>query len=194
VIIKSVDLIISAASESQFPATAFPEICFAGRSNVGKSSLINALLQRKRIAYTSKKPGKTQTINFYLINHMLTLADLPGYGYAAVAKTKKASWSKLLELYLLKRKQLQLIIHLVDARHEPSELDQQMRRFLLQSKRPFLVVATKKDKVAKSKTTFHKSMLQEALQLPEPPHLVSINEQHTIEKLWDLIRLELNVD
>ena len=186
-IIRSVDLVISAASPSQFPPSNFPEIAFVGRSNVGKSSLINALLNRKRVAYVSGRPGKTQTINFFDINHAFHLVDLPGYGYAAVAKTKKASWGKLMEDYVKSRPQLSLVLHLVDSRHEPSQLDIEMAAKLRASHRRVLTVGTKRDKLGKSVVGKHALMLQQSLELEEAPLLFTINDGKARVDLWQRI-------
>ncbi|MGE5654211.1 MAG: ribosome biogenesis GTP-binding protein YihA/YsxC, partial [Bacillota bacterium] len=124
--IKSAHLVISAASPKQFVEGDLPEIALVGRSNVGKSSLINALLNRKSLARTSNTPGKTQLLNFYLINESFYLVDLPGYGYAAVSHAKQEGWAGLIDRYLDHRPQLSLVLQLVDLRHPPSALDKQM--------------------------------------------------------------------
>lgn len=186
-IIRSVDLVISAAAQGQFPPSNYPEIAFVGRSNVGKSSLINALLNRKRVAYVSGRPGKTQTINFFNINERFHLVDLPGYGYAAVSKSKKAGWGKLIEQYLKNRPQLRLVLHLVDSRHEPSELDLVMAEMLQSFHRPRLVVGTKRDKYAKSQWQKQASMLQKSLSLEAPPQLFTVNEAQPRQELWQRI-------
>ena len=194
-IIKQADLIISAGFASQFPASVFPEIAFAGRSNVGKSSLINALLARKKLAHTSSKPGKTQTINFYLINSAFHLVDLPGYGYAAVSKVKKAGWGELIDQYLKNRPGLGLVVHLVDARHEPSALDKQMAEVLRTCNIPSLVVATKRDKLARSVRMRQAQMIKDSLHLVEMPMMFSVNETGCREELWQkIIELVLAVN
>jgi GTP-binding protein len=127
-----------------------PEIAFLGRSNVGKSSLINSLLQRKGLARTSNTPGRTQSINFFLINDAFYFADLPGYGFAKVSKAMRADWGTMAEEYLSERDQLVLCVQLIDSRHEPTALDVQLNEWLEHHGRPHLVVATKADKLSKN--------------------------------------------
>jgi GTP-binding protein len=125
-----------------------PEIAFLGRSNVGKSSLINSLLLRKGLARTSNTPGRTQCINFFLINESIYFVDLPGYGYAKVSKTMRADWGKMAEEYLSGRQELALCVQLVDSRHAPTELDLQLNAWLVHHNKPHVVVATKSDKLS----------------------------------------------
>lgn len=133
--------------KSQLPEPALPELAFAGRSNVGKSSLINRLLNRKALARTSGQPGKTQTLNFYLVNSDFYLVDLPGYGYAKVPHTVRNKWKELLEHYLTKRSSLRGVALVVDSRHPPVASDLQMYQWLLHYNRPLIVIATKMDKL-----------------------------------------------
>jgi GTP-binding protein len=159
----SVKLVVSAASGSQFPRDGFPEIAFAGRSNVGKSSLLNALLlrgkkhrtgeaplARSQLAHTSRTPGRTQAVNFYLIDRAFYFVDLPGYGYAKVSREAMSGWRKLAESYLLDRPQLRLVILMVDFRHGATELDLQMKQWLDANRKQFLAVASKADKLKAS--------------------------------------------
>ncbi|MFA9424594.1 MAG: ribosome biogenesis GTP-binding protein YihA/YsxC, partial [Sedimentibacter sp.] len=125
-IIRKAEIIMTAVKKEQYPATVVPEIAFSGKSNVGKSSMINALLNRKSLARTSSQPGKTQTLNFYNINDMFHFVDLPGYGYAKVSKSEKEKWSPMIDTFLHYRPQLKEVFLLVDIRHEPSKNDQQM--------------------------------------------------------------------
>lgn len=138
----------SAFNESHWTKDGRREISFLGRSNVGKSSLINSLLSKKGLARTSNTPGRTQSINFFLINDSFYFADLPGYGYARVSKTMRASWGTMSEEYLAKRQELVLSIQLVDSRHEPSALDRQLQEWLIYNQKPHIVVATKADKLS----------------------------------------------
>lgn len=136
--------------KSQLPEPGLPEIAFAGRSNVGKSSLINCLLCRKALARTSGQPGKTQTLNFYLVNSRLYLVDLPGYGYAKVPQKIRDNWQALLEDYLSKRESVKGVVLVIDSRHQPSPLDMQMYQWLQYYNKPMFIVATKVDKLRRS--------------------------------------------
>ena len=148
-IIKSVNLETVCGITSKIPDNQLSEFAFAGKSNVGKSSLINALMNRKSYARTSSQPGKTQTINFYNINDEIYLVDLPGYGYAKVSQSEKEKWGRMIEGYLKKSKVLRQVFLLVDIRHEPSAEDKEMNMFLRQAGIPFTVVATKADKISR---------------------------------------------
>lgn len=138
----------SAFNESHWTKDGRPEISFLGRSNVGKSSLINSLLGKKGLARTSNTPGRTQSINFFLINESFYFADLPGYGYARVSKTVRESWGAMAEDYLAKREELVLSIQLVDSRHAPTALDRQLQEWLVYNEKPHIIVATKADKLS----------------------------------------------
>ena len=144
------EFLLGATAPEQFPDTPFIEIAFAGRSNVGKSSLLNKLLRRKNLAKTSATPGKTRQINFFRVDDKFQLIDLPGYGYAKVSKTEREAWQRLIELYLLGRDQLKLVVSLIDIRHEPTTLDLNLLEWLESIERPYVVVLTKGDKVKKS--------------------------------------------
>ena len=148
-IIKTVNLETVIGVTSKLPENHLPEFAFSGKSNVGKSSLINALMNRKAYARTSSQPGKTQTINFYNINDALYYVDLPGYGYAKVALAAKEKWGKMIERYLRQSPMLKMVFLLVDIRHEPTEDDRQMNLFLRQTGIPFTVIATKADKISR---------------------------------------------
>ncbi len=156
--ITSAEFTKSAFNESHWTTDGLPEIAFLGRSNVGKSSLLNSLLQRKGLARTSNTPGRTQSINFFLINESFYFVDLPGYGYAKVSKAMRADWGKMAEEYLTERQELMLSIHLVDSRHKPTELDRQLHEWLVYNQRNHIVVATKADKLSNNKL---KKSLQE---------------------------------
>ena len=146
--ITSADFIKSAFEKQHWVTDYRPEISFLGRSNVGKSSLINSLLLRKGLARTSNTPGRTQSINFFLINESFYFSDLPGYGFARVSKTMRADWGKMAEEYLSERDQLALCIQLIDARHKPTNLDMQLNDWLNHHEKPHIVVATKADKLS----------------------------------------------
>ena len=149
--ITSAEFTKSAFNETHWTTDNLPEISFLGRSNVGKSSLINSLLQRKGLARTSNTPGRTQSINFFLINEKFYFVDLPGYGYARVSKTMRADWGVMAEEYLAKRRELVLSIQLVDSRHSPTELDKQLNEWLVFNQKPHIIVATKSDKLSTNK-------------------------------------------
>lgn len=149
----------------QFPETGYPEVAFAGRSNVGKSTLINGLINRKALARTSGQPGKTQTINFYNVEDELYFVDLPGYGYARSSKANRISWGKMIDYYLKKRETLGMIMLLVDIRHKPNDNDQMMMNYIRDSGLEPLVIATKADKVKRSQLPKHKKMIADALKL-----------------------------
>jgi GTP-binding protein len=146
---------------AQFPKTDQPEVVFLGRSNVGKSSLINKLCSRRNLARISQTPGKTREINYYLLNKKFYFVDLPGYGYAKVPEQMRASWGKLIEYYLQKRKQIRLAIQVVDARHGLTELDKMMVDWLEYYEIPYLIVLTKADKIARSKLPLHLQAVKE---------------------------------
>lgn len=151
--ITGAEFIKSAFQESDWPVDGRPEVSFLGRSNVGKSSLINSLLQRKSLARTSNTPGRTQSINFFLINDAFHFVDLPGYGFAKVSKTTRSSWGKMAEEYLVQRDELKLSIQLIDSRHAPSQLDIQLHEWLVHHAKPHIVVATKADKLSANELT-----------------------------------------
>jgi GTP-binding protein len=163
--ITSAEFIKSAFNESHWTTDGLPEISFLGRSNVGKSSLINSLLSRKGLARTSNTPGRTQSINFFLINESFYFTDLPGYGYAKVSKAMRADWGVMAEEYLAKRRELVLSIQLVDSRHAPTQLDRQLHEWLHFHGKNHLVVATKADKLSKNKLS--KSLDEISRALPD---------------------------
>ena len=149
--VTSADIVISAVKPEQYPESDMPEIALAGRSNVGKSSFINKMLNRKSLARTSSKPGKTQTLNFFIINESFHFVDVPGYGYAKVSKTERAAWGRMIETYITSRKQLKAVLLIVDLRHPPTQDDILMYDFLKHHQIPCIVVATKADKIPKGK-------------------------------------------
>ncbi len=150
-VIKTVEFVKSAVEASQYPEYDFPEISFAGRSNVGKSSLINALIQRKNMVKTSSKPGCTQLINFFLINEMLSFVDLPGYGYAKVSKKIRAKWQPMINSYISNRSNLRGLILLIDIRRDPGQEEFDMVAWLEEHEMPYLIILTKADKLSKTK-------------------------------------------
>lgn len=146
--ITSAEFVKSAFEEAHWTRDNLPEIAFLGRSNVGKSSLLNSLLQRKALARTSNTPGRTQSLNYFLVNQKFYFVDLPGYGYAKVSKTMRHEWGKMAENYLAMRQPLVLSIQLVDSRHDPTKLDEQLHDWLTHYRKPNIVVATKADKLS----------------------------------------------
>jgi len=160
---KKADFVTSAPSLDVCPDPYFPEICFAGRSNVGKSSLINSLVDHKGLARTSNVPGKTQQMNYYQVNDKLFLVDLPGFGYAQVSKEERERWGRDIRDYLLERSTLRLVLHLVDIRHEPSDLDEEFFYWLGTNRLPFAVVLSKADKLSYNKQQQSKFRLQRIL-------------------------------
>lgn len=163
--IQKVEFIQSAVQKEQYPIDNLPEIVLSGRSNVGKSSFINSILGRKRVAYISSRPGKTQTLNFYRINEQFYFVDVPGYGYAKVSKTDRERFGKMIEEYLVYRDQLKLVVLLVDYRHDPSEDDVLMYQYLKAYQIPVLVVGTKMDKVPKTKRLRHEREIKKVLEM-----------------------------
>jgi GTP-binding protein len=163
--VTSAEFIKSAFSRDHWTNDNLPEIAFLGRSNVGKSSLINSLLGRRGLARTSNTPGRTQSINFFLINDSFYFVDLPGYGYAKVSKEMRSDWGKMAEEYLSRRKQLALCIQLVDSRHKPTPLDEQLHEWLIFCNKPNIIAATKADKL--SSNQLRKSLTSVESSLPE---------------------------
>lgn len=163
---QNVDFLISAASTKDFPAVRLPEIAFAGKSNVGKSSVINRLLQRKNFARVGEKPGKTVHVNYFTVDKKCYFVDLPGYGYAKVSQAEKDRWGKLMESYFAAER-IDLGVLIVDARHAPTNNDITMAQWFLQSGCPFVVVANKLDKVKKSELSGNLQTIREDLELPE---------------------------
>ena len=162
-IIKNVALENVCGITSKLPDNKYPEVAFAGKSNVGKSSLINALMNRKSLARTSAQPGKTQTINFYNVNDRIYFVDLPGYGYARANEEVKAKWGKMIEDYLHKSKQLKVVFLLIDIRHKPGENDCIMYDWILRQGYEPVIIATKLDKIKRSQIDKQKKLIREAL-------------------------------
>ena len=188
-IIKNAELEIVCGITSKVPQTDKPEVAFAGKSNVGKSSLINALMNRKSLARTSSSPGKTQTINFYNINKELYLVDLPGYGYAKVSVSEKQKWGAMIERYLRRSKQLKAVFLLIDIRHEPSANDKTMYDWILCSGFSPIIIATKLDKLKKSQVAKHVKMVREGLGVRPGTALIPFSAvtKQGREEIWELI-------
>ncbi len=191
--ITDVSLTVQAVRRSQYPETDLPEFMLVGRSNVGKSSFINTLVGRKNIAYTSGKPGKTQTLNFYLANNNFYLVDVPGYGYAAVNKKIQEKFGKMIEEYLEKRDELIRVFMLVDFRHKPTEDDKLMYNFLKYYNIPVTIVATKVDKVGSSKLEKNKKLILDTLDLVVGDDLIlfssitKLGKEEVLKKIENLV-------
>ena len=191
-VIKKVNLDIVIGVTSAIPDTEFPEVAFAGKSNVGKSSLINALMNRKSYARTSSQPGKTQTINFYNINDAMYLVDLPGYGYANASPAVKAKWGKMIEKYLRQSANLKQVFLLVDIRHDPSENDKMMYNWIVDNGFRPVIIATKLDKLKRSQVQKHIKMIKEGLDLVPGTRVIpfsSVTKQGR-EEIWELVETE----
>lgn len=188
-VIKKVNLDIVIGVTSAIPDTEFPEVAFAGKSNVGKSSLINALMNRKSYARTSSQPGKTQTINFYNINDAMYLVDLPGYGYANASSAVKAKWGKMIEKYLRQSANLKQVFLLVDIRHDPSENDKMMYNWIVDNGFRPVIIATKLDKLKRSQIAKHVKAVRAGLGLKEDDILIPFSSQtkQGLDELWNTI-------
>lgn len=190
---QKVTMEISAVDPKQYPSAQLPEIVLSGRSNVGKSSLINTLLSRKGIARTSSTPGKTQTLNFYNIQDQLYFVDVPGYGYAKVSRKQREQFGKIIETYLQTRSELKGALQLVDARHAPSEEDYKMFQFLKYYKIPTLVVATKVDKIKRSQRDKQIQLIGEklALQEDDPICFFSAQTKEGHDDVWEWLNAQI---
>lgn len=188
-VIKSVNLETVCGITSKFPENDKPEVAFAGKSNVGKSSLINALMNRKSLARTSSQPGKTQTINYYNINDAIYYVDLPGYGYANANENVKAKWGKMIEDYLHQSKQLRAVFLLIDIRHKPSENDCIMYDWICNNGYAPIIVATKLDKIKRSQVAKQVKLIKETLQVEKGTVVVpfSATSKQGREELYDII-------
>ncbi|MGM7720943.1 ribosome biogenesis GTP-binding protein YihA/YsxC [uncultured Metabacillus sp.] len=187
--VTSSEIVISAVKPDQYPEGDLPEIALAGRSNVGKSSFINKMLARKNLARTSSKPGKTQTLNFYLINEILHFVDVPGYGYAKVSKKEREAWGRMIETYITTRKQLRAVVLLIDVRHPPTNDDVLMYEFLKHYEIPTMIVATKADKIPKSKWQKHVKVIKDTLNMEKSDSFVLFSSEtgQGKEEAWKLI-------
>lgn len=188
-VIKKVNLDIVIGVTSAIPDTQYPEVAFAGKSNVGKSSLINSLMNRKSYARTSSQPGKTQTINFYNINDCMYLVDLPGYGYANASPAVKAKWGKMIEKYLRKSANLKQVFLLVDIRHDPSENDKMMYDWIVDNGFRPVIIATKIDKLKRSQVAKHVKAVRMGLGLREDDILIPFSSEtkQGLDELWETV-------
>ena len=188
-IVKNPRFVISAVSKKQYPDSNLLEIAFCGRSNAGKSSLLNALTNRKKLAYVGATPGKTRQINFYNLDDEVMFVDLPGYGYAAVSKSEQGLWGKVISEYLNVRPQLYLIIMLVDIRHKPSKDDLTMYNWILNSGVSHIIVATKSDKIPRSRIPENVKIIRETLGASREVSIIPVSSEtrRGIEELWNAI-------
>lgn len=189
-IIKDASFLIGAVSPVQYPEDQWPEIALCGRSNVGKSSLINAVIKRKNLARTSSQPGKTQQLNYYQILSEPTsfyLVDLPGYGFAKVSKYERAKWGKFIQSYLLEREYLSLVIQVVDIRHAPSADDVHMYEWLRYYNKPVQVICTKCDKISKGKFQAHVHLIQKKLGMEHKPLIFSAETKYGLAQVHTLL-------
>ncbi|EAD1351243.1 YihA family ribosome biogenesis GTP-binding protein [Listeria monocytogenes] len=188
--VNNVELIISAVRPEQYPETDLPEYALAGRSNVGKSSFINTMIRRKSMARISQKPGKTQTLNFYKIEEALFFVDVPGYGFAKVSKTEREKWGVMIETYITSREQLRGVIQIVDLRHKPTEDDRMMYEFLKYYDIPVIVVATKADKISRSKWQKNAKIVRETLDFDPDDKFVLFSSETKMGKdeAWQFIK------
>lgn len=184
--IKDIRMDMSAVKKEQYPDDGLPQIAFVGRSNVGKSSSINTLLNRKKIARVSQTPGKTRTINFYKINSEFYFVDLPGYGYAKLSKEEKSSWGKVMEEYFINSKNLIHVFILVDIRHEPKEDDVLMLDFVRHYGIPVSIIATKSDKVTRNDAAISKRIIKSKMKLEGERILpISALKKTGVEEIWN---------
>ncbi|OFU48131.1 MULTISPECIES: ribosome biogenesis GTP-binding protein YihA/YsxC [Aerococcus] len=192
--VHNVEFLISAVRPEQYPASTIPEIALAGRSNVGKSSFINTMINRKKLARTSSKPGKTQQLNYYQIEDLFYFVDVPGYGYARVSKTEKAKWGEMLETYFTTRENLVLALLVVDFRHKPTKDDIQMKEFMDYHGVPYFVIATKSDKIKKSQWNKHLSDIYKTLGLESIDQILpfSAETKNGRDEAWEIIQAVLD--
>lgn len=193
-VIKNVNLETVCGITSVLPVNDKPEIAFAGKSNVGKSSLINGLINRKSLARTSAQPGKTQTVNFYNVNEELYFVDLPGYGYAKVSQSVKEQWGALIERYLHESRQLKIVFLLIDIRHEPSANDKIMYDWILHQGFEPVIIATKSDKISRGARDKHLKLIRQGLDCRKGTRIFPFSALNKSgrEEIWDYIESVLN--
>jgi len=192
---KKAEFLISAVNKDQYPDMGLPEIAFAGKSNVGKSSMINALLNRRNLARVSSEPGKTQTLNFYNINDEFNFVDLPGYGYAKVSKAEQAKWADMIETFLHGRKELKEVILLVDMRHEPGKNDLMMYDWIRSFGFTGYIIATKTDKLSRSQQIKSMDVIKKTMQVKDTGLIYpfSSTSKQGLEEVWDLFNSIINL-
>lgn len=188
--VNHAEFTISAVEPKQYPGENLPEIALAGRSNVGKSSFINKMINRKALARTSSKPGKTQTLNYYFINNFFYFVDVPGYGYAKVSKTEREAWGKMMETYFSQREPLRATILVVDIRHKPSNDDVMMYDFLKHYQIPVIIIATKLDKIKKGQVSKQVKLVKQTLGVEAGDHVIPFSSETAQGKdtAWQVIQ------
>lgn len=188
--VNHAEFTISAVEPKQYPAENLPEIALAGRSNVGKSSFINKMINRKALARTSSKPGKTQTLNYYYINNFFYFVDVPGYGYAKVSKTEREAWGKMMETYFSQREPLRATILVVDIRHKPSNDDVMMYDFLKHYQIPVIIIATKLDKIKKGQVSKQVNLVKQTLGVEPGDQVIPFSSETAQGKdtAWQVIQ------
>ncbi|GAA4062218.1 ribosome biogenesis GTP-binding protein YihA/YsxC [Amphibacillus indicireducens] len=188
--VTQAEFTISAVAPKQYPAENLPEIALAGRSNVGKSSFINKMINRKALARTSSKPGKTQTLNYYFINEFFYFVDVPGYGYAKVSKTEREAWGKMMETYFSEREPLRATILVVDIRHKPTNDDVMMYDFLKHYQIPVMIIATKLDKIKKGQVNKQVKLIKETLAVEPEDQVIPFSSETAQgkETAWQVIQ------
>ncbi|MFC3418301.1 ribosome biogenesis GTP-binding protein YihA/YsxC [Salinicoccus hispanicus] len=186
---NNIDIIISAVGSEQYPNTGLSEIALSGRSNVGKSSFINAVAGRKNMARTSSKPGKTQTLNFYNMDDQFIFVDVPGYGYAKQSKKSREQWGKMIESYLAEREPLSAVIQLIDLRHKPTEDDVLMYNYLKHFEIPVILICTKMDKIPRSKVEKHLKIVRSTIDFEQDDIIIPFSslDKNNIPKVMDAI-------
>ncbi|WP_405100858.1 ribosome biogenesis GTP-binding protein YihA/YsxC [Oceanobacillus sp. FSL H7-0719] len=188
--INQAEIVISAVSEAQYPDEGLPEIALAGRSNVGKSSFINTLINRKNLARTSSKPGKTQTLNFYKLNEAFYFVDVPGYGYAKVSKKEREKWGRMMDAYFQKRETLKAVVLVCDIRHEPTDADVQMYDYLKYYDLSIIIIATKLDKVNKSKRHKQLKLVKQTFEVDDNDIVIPFSSEtgEGKEEAWQTLK------
>jgi len=181
---------ISAVSQKQYPNNNLPEIALAGRSNVGKSSFINRMISRRNLVRTSSKPGKTRTLNFYLMNDSFYFVDVPGYGYAKVSKTEREKWGQMMEEYFETRESLQLVVLVIDSRHKPTEDDVNMVQYISYLERPLLIIATKVDKLKRNERAKRLKDIEKTFGAHEAISIVPFSAEtgENKERIWTMMK------
>ncbi|MBP9920446.1 ribosome biogenesis GTP-binding protein YihA/YsxC [Proteiniclasticum ruminis] len=191
--IKNAEFVTSAVKQNQYPETVHPEVAFVGRSNVGKSTIINALTNRRKLAKVSNTPGRTRLVNFFLINGQAMLVDLPGYGYAKISKSDKAAWGKIIEDYIVNSPNLKRFVLLVDSRHKPTQDDIAMMDYLRYYEKDVVVIGTKLDKLKRNDIKKSEKLIRETLQMEkeEPLFLYSSTSKENLQQVIDLVFKDL---